>query len=56
FHVIHFYFRDCPWSNIIVEVAYSESMAHVKEKVKGYWLKHNRAYDEIVVKINPVSQ
>ncbi|CAG8516680.1 18210_t:CDS:2 [Acaulospora morrowiae] len=31
-------------------------MAHVKEKVTGYWLKHNRAYDEIVVKINPVSQ
>ncbi|CAG8782368.1 13460_t:CDS:2, partial [Acaulospora morrowiae] len=42
-------FQDYPWPNIVVEVAYSGSMAHVKEKAKGYWLKHNRAYDAIVV-------
>lgn len=54
FHVIHFYFQDCPWPNIVVEVAYTESVEHVLEKVKNYWLKPNRAHDAIVVKIDPV--
>ncbi|PKC69785.1 hypothetical protein RhiirA1_455614 [Rhizophagus irregularis] len=45
---------DCPWPNIVVEVAYTESVEHVLEKVKNYWLKPNRAHDAIVVKIDPV--
>ncbi|CAG8614808.1 22705_t:CDS:2, partial [Cetraspora pellucida] len=46
-----------PWPNIIVEVAYSESINHVFEKVKDYWLKDlSRAHDVIVVKIDPISE
>ncbi|RHZ82250.1 hypothetical protein Glove_110g117 [Diversispora epigaea] len=46
-----------PWSNIIVEVAYSESIDHIFDKVKNYWLKNlNRAHDAIVIKIDPVSE
>ena len=56
FHIIHFYFQDCPWPNIIVEVAYSESIDHVTKKVNEYWLRPNRAHDAIVVKIDPVPQ
>ncbi|RIA83594.1 hypothetical protein C1645_742950 [Glomus cerebriforme] len=44
-----------PWPNIIVEVAYTESVEHVFEKVKDYWLKNlSRAHDAIIVKIDPV--
>ncbi|CAG8758003.1 13077_t:CDS:2, partial [Gigaspora rosea] len=46
-----------PWPNIIVEVAYTESINHVFEKVKDYWLKNlSRAHDAIVVKIDPVAE
>ncbi|CAG8441475.1 1448_t:CDS:10 [Diversispora eburnea] len=46
-----------PWPNIIVEVAYSESINHVFEKVKSYWLKDfSRAHNAIVVKIESVSE
>ncbi|CAG8740616.1 24267_t:CDS:2 [Cetraspora pellucida] len=46
-----------PWPNIIVEVAYSESIDHVFEKVKNYWLKDlSRAHDAIVVKVDPVPE
>ncbi|CAG8844364.1 25088_t:CDS:2, partial [Gigaspora margarita] len=46
-----------PWPNIIVEVAYSESIDHVFEEVKDYWLKNlSRAHDAIVVKIDPTSE
>ncbi|CAG8531073.1 1287_t:CDS:2, partial [Diversispora eburnea] len=39
--------------NIIVEVAYSESINHIFEKVKDYWLKDlSHAHDVIVVKID----
>lgn len=45
-----------PWPNLIVEVAYSETIDHVTEKVRDYWLRPNRAHDVIVVKIDPVQQ
>ncbi|CAG8603782.1 417_t:CDS:2, partial [Diversispora eburnea] len=46
-----------PWPNIIVEVAYSESINYVFEKVKDYWLKDlSRAHDAIVVKIDSISE
>ncbi|CAG8782344.1 30790_t:CDS:2, partial [Racocetra persica] len=49
--------RNEPWPNIIVEVAYFESIDHVFEKVKNYWLKDlSRAHDAIVVKIDPVPE
>ena len=36
-----------------MEVAYSESINHVFEKVKNYWLKDlSRAHDAIVVKVS----
>jgi len=47
---------NCPWPNIVVEVAYSETIEHVWEKVNTYWLKPNRAHDAIIVKIDPVPQ
>ncbi|CAG8492829.1 2911_t:CDS:2 [Ambispora gerdemannii] len=44
-----------PW--IIVEVAFSESIDHVLNKVKNYWLKDlSRAHDAIIVKIDLVSE
>ncbi|CAG8577536.1 12799_t:CDS:2 [Ambispora gerdemannii] len=43
-----------PWPNLVIEVAYSETIAHVTDKVKNYWLKPGHAYDAIVVKIDPV--
>ncbi|CAG8616107.1 4440_t:CDS:2 [Acaulospora morrowiae] len=43
-----------PWPNLVIEVAYSETMDHVTDKVKNYWLKPDRAHDAIVVKIDPV--
>ncbi|CAG8826214.1 18512_t:CDS:2, partial [Racocetra persica] len=46
-----------PWPNIIVEVAYSESIEHVFDKVGNYWLKDlSRVHDAIVVKIDPISE
>ncbi|CAG8728410.1 15570_t:CDS:2, partial [Acaulospora morrowiae] len=43
-----------PWPNLVIEVAYSETIDHVTYKVKNYWLKPDRAHDAIVVKIDPV--
>ncbi|RHZ43760.1 hypothetical protein Glove_856g9 [Diversispora epigaea] len=40
-----------PWPNIVIEVAYSETVQHVMDKVQNYWLHPNRAHDVIVVKI-----
>jgi len=48
-------FQSEPWPNIIVEIAYTESVDHVFGKVKDYWLKNlSRAHDAIAVKIDPV--
>ncbi|RIA94683.1 hypothetical protein C1645_759632 [Glomus cerebriforme] len=47
---------NCPWPNIVVEVAYTETIEHVWEKVNTYWLKPDRAHDAIIVKIDPVPQ
>ncbi|CAI2175263.1 2874_t:CDS:2 [Funneliformis geosporum] len=33
---------NCPWPNVIVEIAYSESIDHVTKKVNEYWLRPNR--------------
>ncbi|RHZ82617.1 hypothetical protein Glove_107g6 [Diversispora epigaea] len=46
--------KNKPWPNIVIEVAYSETVHHVMDKVQNYWLHPNRAHDVIVVKINPV--
>ncbi|RIA82092.1 hypothetical protein C1645_789039 [Glomus cerebriforme] len=42
-----------PWPNLVVEVAYTETMEHVEEALK-YWLSPGRAHDCIIVKIDPV--
>jgi hypothetical protein len=38
-----------------VEVAYTETLDHVKEALR-YWLSPGRAHDCIIVKIDPVPQ
>ncbi|CAI2194041.1 14097_t:CDS:2 [Funneliformis geosporum] len=40
-----------PWSNLVVEIAYSQSEADVKNKVEQYWLQGGRAHDAIAIKI-----
>ncbi|CAG8648167.1 19840_t:CDS:2 [Dentiscutata erythropus] len=42
---------DAPWPNIIIEVASSEPIKHVKDKVRNYWLNGNRIHDVIIVKL-----
>ncbi|RIA94240.1 hypothetical protein C1645_578147 [Glomus cerebriforme] len=41
-----------PWPNIVVEVAYTQSEADVKNKVEQYWLQAGRAHDAIAIKID----
>ncbi|RHZ43273.1 hypothetical protein Glove_812864g2 [Diversispora epigaea] len=46
-----------PWPNIVIEVAYSESIDHIIKKVKNYWLKDfSHMHNVIVVKIDPVPE
>ncbi|CAG8645228.1 8944_t:CDS:2 [Funneliformis mosseae] len=40
-----------PWPNLIIEVAFSESEAHLLNAVKDYWLQPGRAHDAIAVKL-----
>ncbi|PKY52496.1 hypothetical protein RhiirA4_496827 [Rhizophagus irregularis] len=47
--------NDFPWPNLVVEVAYSETLDHVEEALR-YWLSPGRAHDCIIVKIDPVPQ
>ncbi|CAB5094601.1 unnamed protein product [Rhizophagus irregularis] len=47
--------NDFPWPNLVVEVAYSETLDHVEESLR-YWLSPGRAHDCIIVKIDPVPQ
>ncbi|CAG8713642.1 15384_t:CDS:2, partial [Funneliformis mosseae] len=47
--------NDNPWPNLVVEVAYTETLDHVEEALK-YWLSLGRAHDCIIVKIDPVPQ
>ncbi|CAG8656441.1 4986_t:CDS:2 [Acaulospora morrowiae] len=47
--------NDLPWPNLVVEVAYTETLAHVQETLR-YWLSPGRAHDCIIVKIDPVPQ
>ncbi|CAG8696443.1 5455_t:CDS:2, partial [Acaulospora morrowiae] len=44
-----------PWPNLVVEVAYTETLDHVEETLR-YWLSPGRAHDCIIVKIDPVPQ
>ncbi|CAG8622552.1 16941_t:CDS:2, partial [Acaulospora colombiana] len=44
-----------PWPNLVVEVAYTETLDHAEEALK-YWMSPGRAHDCIIVKIDPVSQ
>ncbi|CAH1756293.1 9421_t:CDS:2 [Entrophospora sp. SA101] len=46
--------KNKPWPNLVVEVAFSESVGHVKEKAQNYWLHNNCVHDVIVVKIDYV--
>ncbi|CAG8569631.1 16871_t:CDS:2 [Acaulospora morrowiae] len=46
---------DFPWPNLVVEVAYTETLDHVEEALR-YWLSPGRAHDCIIVKIDPVPQ
>ncbi|CAG8594498.1 8904_t:CDS:2 [Acaulospora morrowiae] len=43
-----------PWPNLVIEVAYSETIDHVTDRARNYWLKPDRVHDVIVVKIEPV--
>ncbi|RIB02746.1 hypothetical protein C2G38_2255407 [Gigaspora rosea] len=43
------------WPNLVVEVAYSESLNHAKEAL-SYWLSPGHAHNCIIVKIDPVPQ
>ncbi|CAI2173094.1 1576_t:CDS:2 [Funneliformis geosporum] len=43
-----------PWPNLVVEVAYSETEANIKNKVENYWLATGRAHDAIVIKLKPI--
>ncbi|CAG8557874.1 6186_t:CDS:2 [Paraglomus brasilianum] len=47
--------KNQPWPNLIVEFAYAESEANVKDKVEKYWLMDGRAHDAIVIKIEPIT-
>ncbi|RIA83966.1 hypothetical protein C1645_832996 [Glomus cerebriforme] len=47
--------NDNPWPNLVVEVAYTETLDHVKEALK-YWLSPDHAHDCIIVKIDSVPQ
>ncbi|RHZ45864.1 hypothetical protein Glove_645g6 [Diversispora epigaea] len=40
-----------PWPNIVVEFAYSQSEADLKNKAETYWLQPGRAHDVIAIKI-----
>ncbi|CAB4391152.1 unnamed protein product [Rhizophagus irregularis] len=40
-----------PWPTIIFEVASSETLQHVTDKINDYWLAPNRCEDIIVIKI-----
>ncbi|GES82150.1 hypothetical protein GLOIN_2v1469914 [Rhizophagus clarus] len=40
-----------PWPTIIFEVASSETLQHVMNKINNYWLAPNRCEDVIVIKI-----
>ncbi|CAI2174797.1 14161_t:CDS:2 [Funneliformis geosporum] len=46
--------KNHPWPNLVVEVAYSETEANVKNKVENYWLATGRAHDAIVIKLKPI--
>ncbi|CAJ0828338.1 1896_t:CDS:2, partial [Entrophospora sp. SA101] len=46
--------KNKPWPNLVVEVAFSESIRHFKEKAWNYWLHNNHAHDVIVIKIDYV--
>ncbi|RIA90644.1 hypothetical protein C1645_823096 [Glomus cerebriforme] len=52
--MIHLDIKNFPWPNIIIEVAYFESVDNVTIRVKEYWLQPDRVHDAIVVKIDPV--
>jgi hypothetical protein len=41
-----------PWPNFVVEIAYSEDEARVKNKVENYWLAAGRAHDAIMIKLD----
>ncbi|CAG8440686.1 12718_t:CDS:2 [Acaulospora morrowiae] len=47
--------NNFPWPNLVVEVAYTETLDHVEESLH-YWLSPGRAHDCIIVKIDPVPQ
>ncbi|CAJ0841343.1 14258_t:CDS:2, partial [Entrophospora sp. SA101] len=48
--------KNKPWPNLVVEVAFSESVGHVKENAHNYWLHNDRVHDVIVVKIDYVTK
>ncbi|CAG8640433.1 8412_t:CDS:2, partial [Ambispora gerdemannii] len=44
-----------PWPNLVVEVAYTETLDHAEEVLK-YWMSPGRSHDCIIVKIDLVPQ
>ncbi|PKK73273.1 hypothetical protein RhiirC2_346716 [Rhizophagus irregularis] len=40
-----------PWPTIVFEVACSETLQHVKNKINDVWLAPNRCEDVIVIKL-----
>ncbi|CAG8449265.1 4121_t:CDS:2 [Acaulospora morrowiae] len=47
--------NSLPWPNLVVEVAYTETLDHVEEALR-YWLNPGRAHGCIIVKIDPIPQ
>ena len=39
----------------MIEVAYSETEAHLKDKIENYWLLPNRVHNAIAIKLNYTS-
>ncbi|CAG8608172.1 1999_t:CDS:2 [Diversispora eburnea] len=47
--------NDLPWPNLVVEVTYTKTLAHVEETL-CYWLSPGLAHDCIIVSIDPILQ
>ncbi|CAG8611396.1 16011_t:CDS:2, partial [Cetraspora pellucida] len=47
--------RNKPWPNLVIEVAYAETEAHLKDKIENYWILPNRVHDAIAIKLNYTS-
>ncbi|CAG8726525.1 11409_t:CDS:2, partial [Dentiscutata erythropus] len=45
--------QNMPWPTLVVKIAYSETVDHLFNKIKNYWLQSNRVHDAIAIKLEP---